>query len=196
MRFVPLLALLTLIAAGPATKPTSRPAAPPKQRYTLVNGAVRYMVPAEFHETARGDDDKQSAYESADGKCVLLLIVSPQDMGFPAGNEKAVDNLKTSILNGIRQQLKEKNLEVLYGPRSETDDRFLVRVHVRYKRDDQVLDEVHTYRAAGVDILMVLTQVKDEDPKVIKQWDQVGEDVCLSLVVGPALKKTPTPRNK
>lgn len=192
---LPLLALLTLVAAGPATKPTSRPAAPPKERHTLMNGSVRYMVPAEFHETARSDDDSQGAYESADGKCVLLLIVSPQDMGFPTGNEKALDNLKTSILNGIRKQLKEKNLEVLYGPRSETDDRFLVRIHVRYKRDDEVLDEVHTYRAAGVDILMVLTQVKDQDPKAIKRWDAVGEDVCLSLVVGPALKKNATPRN-
>jgi hypothetical protein len=116
-------------------------------------------------------------------------------MGFPTHNEKAIENLKTTILNDLRRQLKEKNVEVLYGPRSETDDQFLIRIHTRYKRDDQVIDEVETFRAAGIDILMVLTQVKDADPKVIKQWDKVGEDVCLSLQVGPAQRKPTSPRN-
>jgi hypothetical protein len=188
---LPLLALLTLVAAAPATKPTSRPVAAPKQRCTMMNGSVMFTVPADFKEAGRSDDEKQAVYESPDGQCRIQLIVSPQEMGFPTHNDRAIDKLKTVILNGIREQLKAQNCELLYGPRSETDDRFLLRIHVRYKHEGEVLDDVHTYRAAGIDIILVLTQVKGENNKDLKHWDAIGEDVCLSLQVGPAVKKKP-----
>ncbi len=100
--------------------------------------------------------------------------------------------MKKSLLDNIKQHLENNHIEVLYGPKSETDDRFLLRIHERIKVGDDTLDQVHLYRGAGLDLLMVTTIVKSENKQEIQTLQTAGEDLCLSIVLGAADKKGTT----
>src|SRR4051794_38857515 len=71
-----------------ATKPASKPTAKPKKKFTLMNGAVRFMVPAEWTESNRTDDEKNAQYGSPDGIATIMVGVTPQDFPIPQHNEK------------------------------------------------------------------------------------------------------------
>jgi hypothetical protein len=156
-----------------------------------MHGAVRFMIPGGYTESARNESDQNAQYDSPDGKVKIVVGVSPQEHGFPKDNDNLIGQMKTSLINGMKKTFQQNGEKVLYGPRSESDDRFLVRIHDRVVRNGETFDEVHTYRAAGLDLLMVLTQVKTADPKEAKPLQEIGEDVCLSIILGPADKKKP-----
>jgi hypothetical protein len=89
----------------------------------------------------------------------------------------------------MKKQFEERKVKMLYGPRSETDDRFLLRIRDREKEKDETLDQVHLYRAAGLDLLMVTTVVQTDKPEEATAFHTTGEDTCLSMVLGTADKK-------
>jgi hypothetical protein len=175
--------------AFPATKPASKPAAKPKQKFTLMKGAVRFMVPADWTETNRTDDERNAQYNSPDGNATIMLGITPEEFPIPKDNARFLSQMKASLLASIKQHLQSNHLEILYGPKSETDDRFLLRIHERIKSGDDTLDQVHLYRAAGLDLLMVTTIVKTENKDEIRAFQTSGEDLCLSIVLGAADKK-------
>ena len=53
-------------------------------------------------------------------------------MAFPVHNDRTVEKFKASVLTGMRKVLTDQGYELLYGPRSETDDRFLLHIRTRY----------------------------------------------------------------
>jgi hypothetical protein len=193
---VSLFASLAIAAPpSPATKPATRPAAsrpappPPKQKFSLMNGAIRYTLPEGWTESSRGDDGKTAQYTSPDEKAVLFVGVQQEQYPVPAHNEAFKENMKNQILNSMKKYQAEKNVEALYGPKSETDDRFLLRIHDTIKEGHEVMDQIHLYRAGGLNILMVTSVVKTDDKDEAKPYHKVGEETCLSMVVGPADKK-------
>lgn len=181
---------LGTISAGPASRPTSKPAQ--KTRYTLMHGAVRFLIPAGWKQTVHNDNDQYSQFESPEGTCVLVVGVHPEDAGFPSRNESVVEQMKTAVIRGMKKRLQERGVQVLYGPRSETDSDFVLRIHTRYVDDKQPFDEMQTYRADGLDLLEVLTQAKTDNPAEAKSLFKVGDDVALGMILGPADKKQPT----
>jgi hypothetical protein len=194
MRFPLLLVfVIAAIAAGPvtrpATKPTSRPA---KKLYTLMHGGVRFLVLADWTETMRSDNDAKAQYQSPDQKTNVIVAVAQQDYAFPTHNDALIEKMKATIINGMRAKYKENGYEILYGPRSETDDRFLLRIHVRYKHGDDVMDEMHTYSTAGIDMFTVMTQVKTDQPAEAKLGQEKGGDICLSIILGKTDRKRPS----
>jgi hypothetical protein len=192
MRTIITAMVLTLcaISAGPASKPTSKPAQ--KTKYTLMHGAVRFLIPAEWKQTVHSDDDQHTQFQSPDGKCLIVVGVHPEDMGFPSHNESMIEQMKLSVIRGMKKRLQERGVQMLYGPRSETDTDFVLRIHTRYVDDKQTFDEMQTYRADGLDLFNVLTQAKTDNPAEAKSLFEVGDDVALSMILGPADKKQPT----
>ena len=184
-----MVVMLCYISAGPASKPTSKPAS--KTRYTLMHGAVRFLVPAAWKRTVQTDDDQHAQFESPDGKCVIVIGVRPEEMGFPSRNESAIEQMKTAVIGAMKKALQARGVQILYGPRSETDSDFVLRVHARYVDNKQTFDEMQTYRADGLDLLVVLTQAKTDDPAEAKSLFAVGDDVALGIILGPADKKQP-----
>jgi hypothetical protein len=181
------------LAAPPATSPvkpsTRQSKEPPKQRVSLMNGAVKFMVPEDWTEAERTEDGKNVTYQSPDGLCKMMIGVNPQQYAVPLHNDALREQLKGSIINGMKKYFQDNGVEVLYGPRSETDDRFYIRIHDTVKEGDEVMDEIHLYRPAGLDVLMVTTAVRKEKKDEAKPYHTVGEDTCLSMVLGPADKK-------
>jgi hypothetical protein len=180
---------LGAISAGPASAPTSKSAA--KTKYTLMHGAVRFLVPAGWKQTVHADKDTDAQFESPDGNCVIVVGVHPEDMGFPSRNESMVEQMKTAVIHGMKNRLQERGVKVLYGPRSETDSDFVLRIHTRYVDGEQTFDEMQTYRSDGLDLFNVLTQAKTDKPAEAKALFQVGDDVALGMILGPADKKQP-----
>jgi hypothetical protein len=183
------LAAPTTRPSNSATKPATKPAAKPKQRFTLMNGAIRFMVPMDWTESDRTDDEKNAKYNSPDGNASILVGITPQEFPIPQNNARFLMQMKAQLLAAIKQNLEANHMEALFGPKSETDDRFLLRIHEKIKSGHDTLDQVHLYRAAGLDLLMVTTVVKSENKDEIKAFHTMGEDLCLSMVLGAADKK-------
>jgi hypothetical protein len=119
----------------------------------------------------------------------MYVGVLPQEFPIPQRNEGFQLKVKKLLMDSLTQHYVESNVEVLYGPKSETDDRFYIRLHDTIKSEDEKLDQVHLYRAAGLDMLMVTTVVKSDKRDVVRPYHTVGEDTCLSMVLGYADKK-------
>ncbi len=171
------------------TKPTSRPAAKPKQAAKVMNGAVRFMVPADWEEDKRDEADKWVQFKSPDDVSTMLVLVTPQEYPIPTHKVNFIEQMKTIIINGMKKEMQAKGQEILYGPRSETDDRFLLRIHTRSKEGHVVMDSLHVYRAAGLDLLMVSSIVKTDKPAEAAPIHTMAEDTCLSIVLGKADKR-------
>ena len=181
-----LLACSTLCAAPPSSKPASQPA---KQKFSLMNGAVRYLVPGGWKERDRSDDGRKAQYQSPDEKATMYVTVLPQEYPIPQHNLAFKEKMKTAILGAMKKKFEDQKTQMIYGPKAETDDRFLLRIADREKGEEGTLDEVHLYRAAGLDLLSVTTTVLAETPAEAKPFHTMGEDTCLSIVLGPADKK-------
>jgi len=195
-------ALVTILAhaAPPATQPATRPVRPTtaraaatkpaaKQRFALVNGAVKFMVPADWTEKERSSDDMTVTFSSPDGLATLYVHVKPQEYPIPQNNERFREMMKNNIIAAMKKQEEASHVTALYGPKSETDDRFLLRIHDTIREGHVIFDEVHLYRGAGLNLLTVMTAVKSDDKDVAKPYHKVGEETCLSIVQGAADRK-------
>jgi hypothetical protein len=197
LALVSLLSCLAVIAAppSPATKPATRPAAsrpappPPKQKFSLMNGAIKFTVPEGWTESNRSDDGKNAQYHSPDDKAVMFVGIQSEQYPVPAHSESFKEMMKNQIITAMKKHQEETNVQALYGPKSETDDRFLLRIHDTIKEGHEVMDQIHLYRAGGLNLLMVTSVVKTDDKEEAKPYHKVGEETCLSMVVGPADKK-------
>ena len=132
---------------------------------------------------------RQLRFHSPDGDSTLIVTIIPQEYPIPEKNQAFKSQMRDAILKAMREALQQRGVEILYGPKSETDDRFLLRIHERIKDGDATLDDVNLYRATGLVLVNVCTTTKADKPADIKDTHTVGEETCLSVVLGPADKK-------
>src|SRR4051812_12320288 len=74
------------LAAGPATRPTTRPAttAPAvRVRDGLINGSVRFLVPADWNLISRADNGLSVVYRTADEVGTLSILITQQQEAIP-----------------------------------------------------------------------------------------------------------------
>jgi hypothetical protein len=187
------------LAATPTTSPTTAPIRPsttqaatkpaPKQRYGLLNGAVKFMLPGDWKEQERAADDKTVKFGSPDGRATLTVHVTPQEYALPQHDERFREMMKNNLIAAMKKQEEATHVTATYGPKSETDDRFLARIHDTIREGHVSFDEIHLYRGAGPNLLSVETAVKTDDRDIAKPYHKVGEDTCLSIVLGQADRK-------
>jgi hypothetical protein len=180
-----------VMAAPPATKPATLPATKPapKQLLSLMNGSVKFLLPAGWIEASKAEDGKSGQYNSPDGLTTISFVVIPQEYPVPLKNDNLKEQMKTFVIKGLTAEFQKHDQEILYGPRSETDDRFYLRIHARIKDGDETLDQIHLYRAMGLDLLMYTAVVKTDQKDQAAAGHAVAVDMALSTVFGPADKK-------
>lgn len=196
---IALLLPLAANAAPPTTRPsttkaTTKPAAKPKQIIKILKGSVRMAVPADWTEASRQELPKGGAvltFTTPDEVAMVTVQVQPQEYPVPQKSVSFHDKVKNSIIADMKKAMLAKNQEILYGPRSETDDRFFQRIHTRVKDGHDTLDELHLFRAAGLDLLIVMCVVKADTPDAAAPYHTAAEDLCLSITVGAAEKDKP-----
>jgi hypothetical protein len=186
---IAMLVALMCIAAGETSKPSTQPTK--KTRYSLVKGGVKFMMPADWKLTSHSDDDHNIQFQSPDGKSVIVVFIQDEPMGFPVHNDQMIEKMKTMIITGMKKNLQERGVKVLYGPRSESDSDFLLRIHTRYVDNDQTCDEMQTYRSAGLEMFQVMTQAKTDKPSEAKACWAVGDDVALGMILSQPDRKKP-----
>src|SRR5258708_17040459 len=115
-----LLTCMTAIAAppssAPATKAATKPAkSPPKQRFGLMNGAVKFMVPDGWTESDRTDAARGAQYHSHDGNAAMSVAVQPQEVPIPQRNERFRFEVEKLSIQSLTQNYVHSDVDTVYG---------------------------------------------------------------------------------
>ena len=104
--------------------------------------------------------------------------------------------LSRLILGWDNDDLKRRKVEVLDAPKVEVDERFMLRVHERFKEEGHTLDVVHLYRGIGLNLVGVMVAATTEDKAVAKQVHDAGALMLMSVSLGAADPKIVRPVKK
>ena len=189
--------LLTLavcsLAAVPATKPVTPPA---RVRDGLVNGSIRFLVPAEWELADRGANGTSVGYRLPEEKGGVVMLVTQQKEGIPVNDARVRAQLIKFVLDNAAADLKARNKEVIDAPKVESDARFMAKIHERFKDGDTTIDAVHLYRAVGLNLVSVTASASTDDKAEAKVIHDAGALMLMSVTVGPPDPKMIRPLKK
>jgi hypothetical protein len=189
------LAVLCL-AAGPTTKPASATAPAARVRDGLVNGSVRFLIPADWDIVGRADDGFSVVYHTPDHLGVVSVLITQQKEAIPQHNAAVYAQMRKTILDWDNQDLKNRKVEVIDAPKVEPDDRFMLRVHERFKDGDHPLDVLHIYRGIGLNLVGVTVAASTEDKAQAKQVHEAAALLLMSVNLGAPDPKIIRPLTK
>lgn len=191
------------LAAGPTTKPAAatKPAPPPapaRVRDGVVNGGVRFLVPADWQVAERNADGFSVWYRLPGDRAVVSMLVTQQKQGIPVHDVAVRQQMGKALVAMIGDDLKKNNLDVIDAPKLENDDRFMCKIHERYKDHGAVVDAVHMYRGIGLNLVSVRAALKsdEKDEPAAKAIHEAGALMLMSVTVGPADPKIVRPVKK
>jgi hypothetical protein len=188
------LAVLFCVAAGPATKPATT--APARVRDGLVNGSVRFLVPADWDIVSRAPDGFSVVYHTGDHLGVVSVLITQQKEAIPQHNAAVHAQMQKTILDWDNQDLKNRKVEVIDPPKVERDDRFMLRVHERFKDGDHMLDVLHIYRGVGLNLVGVTVAAATEDKVDAKRVHEGAALLLMSVNLGAPDPKIIRPLTK
>jgi hypothetical protein len=165
------------LSAGPATKPATT--APARVRDGLINGSVRFLIPADWEIASRADNGMSVVYHTPDSIGTVSMLITQQAEAIPQHNAAVHAQMQKTILGWDNQDLKNRKVEVIDAPKVERDDRFMLRVHERFKDGDHLLDVLHIYRGIGLNLVGVTVAASTEDKEQAKR---VHEGAALLLM--------------
>jgi len=181
-----ILALTTAAFAAdlppkPATKPTSQPA---RIRESLMNGAIRFLIPEDWEPIERTEDGKLAKYTLPDGQSNVALLVTQQEQAVPHNHPKLRQQLVQYCLAMAEQDVKNRGADLIEPVKVEKDDRFMARVRVRVREGGRTVDSVHFYRGVGINLLSVNANAYTDDPKAAKETHEAGALLLLGVTTG------------
>jgi hypothetical protein len=184
------VAAVLCVAAGPTTRPTTRPStqatsAPARVRDGLMNGAVRFLVPAEWKLYDRTEDGKRVFYHPTPEKGEVSLNVIPQPSPVAQNDARVKQQMSQMILGMIKKDLQSRGAQMEYGPKVEPDQDFLLKVHSRYRDKDVLVDVVHLYRGVGSNLVGVRASLQGDvsDEGRAKRVHEAGAMMLLSVTL-------------
>lgn len=184
------------LAAGPATKPTAT-TAPARVRDGLINGSVRFLIPADWEIVSRTDDGMSVVYHTPDKVGIVSILITQQKEAIPQHNALVHAQMQKTILGWDNEDLKNRKVEVIDAPKVEPDDRFMLRVHERFKDGDHLLDVLHIYRGIGLNLVGVTVAASTEDKAQAKRVHDAAALLLMSVslaapdpkIIRPVTKK-------
>jgi hypothetical protein len=166
------------LAAAPTTRPSSAPA---RVRDGLVNGSVRFLVPADWILESRTDNGLNVVYTTPDKAGLISILITQQREAIPQHNAAVLAQMTRTILAWDNENLKKHNFEVIDAPRVERDARFMLKIHERYRDGDHPFDVVHIYSGIGLNLVGVTAAASTDDPKVAKQVHDAASLMLMSV---------------
>jgi len=163
----------------------------------LVNGSVRFLVPADWVLDSRTDNGLNVVYKTPDGVGTISILITQQKEAIPQHNAGVLAQMTKMILGWDNENLKKHNFEVIDAPKVERDARFMLKVHERYKDGDHPFDVIHIYRGVGLNLVGVLAAASSEDKEMVKKVHDAASLMLMSVstaaqdpkVVRPVPKK-------
>jgi hypothetical protein len=193
--YVLVAALLALcLAAGPATRPAAT--APARVRDGLINGSVRFLIPADWEIVSRADNGMSVVYHTSDNVGTISILITQQQEAIPQHDIRVRAQMQKAILGWDNEDLKNRKVEVIDAPKIEPDDRFMLRVHERFKDSDHLLDVVHIYRGVGLNLVGVTVAASTQDWGEAKKVHDAAALLLMSVNLGPPDPKIVRPAPK
>ena len=185
-----------LLAAGPAAQPPAKPASKPTRvRDGLVNGALRFLVPPEWEITERSADRMQVFYRHKPERAVYSMMVTQQGQVIPQNDARLKKQMTETILNWANEELKKRKVEVIEPPSVVRDDRFLLKVHEKFKDGDAIVDAIHIYRGIGLNLVSVTSSTTNEEAGQLQAVHDAGALLLMSVTLGSQDPKIVRPVN-
>jgi len=152
----------------------------------MLNGALRYLVPADWELVRRTDDGQNVTYMLPEKRGAVSLVVTPQRGAFPKGNVAVKQRMAQSVLKAVNDDLARRKVEVIDPPKLEPDDAFVARVAYRFKEGDATIRAMHAYRAIGTVVVSVTSALTIEDPAEAQAVHDEAAKMLLGVTSGPA----------
>jgi hypothetical protein len=188
--------LLALLAASIAAAPATKPAAPARVRDGLINGSVRFLVPADWQLSDRAANGMSVTYVFPEEKGGIVMLASQQAEGIPLNDARVKQQLAKFVLDHDNEDLKNRKMEIIDAPKLEPDARFMIKVHERFRDGDTTVDAVHLYRGIGVNLVSVTISVNTDDKDEAKRYHDAGALMLQSVNLGPQDKRIIRPVRK
>jgi hypothetical protein len=196
MKALLLLALLMVsVAAAPAPKPRAT-TAPTRVRDGLVNGSIRFLVPADWELFDRGPNGTSVGYLLPEEKGRAVMLVTQQAEGIPLNDARVKKQMAKFVLEHDNEDLKNRKMEIIDAPKLEPDARFMIKVHERFKDGETTVDAVHFYRGIGLNLVSVTISANTDDKDEAKRIHDAGALMLLSVNLGPQDKRIIRPLPK
>jgi len=172
------VAAILLMALAPTSGPTTRPAPTTQAAVTLAAGAIRFDVPEGLRLLGKRVDDLSASFAPPDDSALLTLVVAPQQSSV---DDRLARKLGPLIVKTIEQQAAKGEIESLSPPKIERDNRFLLRVHDRFRAQGKTGDRVQLYRGLGKYLISVTATDFTETPDRAGLTHIQGEHLVLSV---------------
>lgn len=154
------------------------PATAPAEAQTLHQGEIVFDPPAGWKSEGKRTDDRSAGYTLPDKKALLVITVAPQQSTIP---NALAPKLAASIQQAIRVEAQKGNIEIVDEPKVETDPRFLLKIHDRFRAKDRLGDRVQVFRGVGKNLVSVVVTAFTESADEARSIHEAGEQVMLSL---------------
>ncbi len=139
----------------------------------LLRGQIEYTPPDGWELAVGSSNESTGAWVEKDGPGILAIQALP-------GNAMVDQSAARAIVKQLHDSHMKAKDEVVLEPSLETDDRFAIRIHERFKHKEKFADELHLYKLVGSRPCMLTVNAVTEDEAAAKKVHGVGEETLLS----------------
>ncbi len=192
-RVFPAMGAIVFVIVAAAHAQTSKPATTQAVNEPLVGGALRY-APPEGWELVGEKTDKLVRYRLGEKQGFLEIAVDalPVAVGPTEAQQMAMQ-----VGKAIREQAKNENSKLLYGPRAEKDERFWLVLHDRMKlKTGETTDRLQIFRVFGVYVVRIAATGLTESEEEAKKIHQVGVELLDKMRIARGVKPSFYPKTQ
>lgn len=170
-----LLILSSIVFAAPTSMPTSAPSSE-----SLADGAISFDPPgAGWSQAAKPPNGRTIAYVQM--KPVKATMAVNADLQNARLDDIAAKKIGEMQCKHITDNAAKSNVEILDPPRIEPDDRYFLRIHHRFKKGQNIGDELQLYRVIKQDLVAVAVTAYTDSPDQAKSVFDQAEKVMESV---------------
>lgn len=175
-RLISTVLVISALAAGPATKPSSPTSKPALgESRALASDLIQYNAPPQppWSTPSNKPDADSAVFTTSDRLGQMAIQLEPKDM-------QASDNVAVAIVKELRARREKSGVKIILRPTIEKDGRFAIRIHEKYKIGDRTNDSLQLFRNVGPRLVLVIVSSLADDPATVAVTHATGEAVLLS----------------
>jgi hypothetical protein len=167
------LLFASLLAAGPASQPTSQPA-----MQSMSNDQIHFVAPDAPWVAKAVKAPDTAYYQTTKGDSALQAQWAPKDFELSPDTD---DQFAVQISKDLKKKHQDTNTEMVLAPKILKDKRFDIVIHEQFKISKDITeDELHIYKSVGPRVMMVVVSCVSDDPTVIDAAHKAAEDMLDS----------------
>jgi hypothetical protein len=134
-------------------------------------------------------------YRDKGDRAAYTLKCTQQASAIPQFDPRVKQQLVELALNWAKAENERRKVEVIDEPKVERDDRFLCKVHTRFKEGDNTWDVVYAYKALGLNLISLNSATYSENKNQIAAVHDNAAKLLMSVTVAAQDPKIVRPVN-